>query len=90
MRKRVKVVLKGKTEDSDESDLEGVDQVDWVESTNAKELLGNDFNYESFDMSHQIWIILHHRKGQTKYVSEKHPEGFNLWVAFHCLILVRK
>ena len=54
MRKRVKVVLKGKTEDSDESDLEGVDQVDWVESTNAKELLGNDLNYESSDMSHRI------------------------------------
>ena len=39
MRKRVKVVLKGKSDDEG-SDLEGVDQVDWVESSNAKELLG--------------------------------------------------
>ena len=41
MRSRVKVVLKGKGDDNDDSDLEGVDQVDWVESTNAKELLGS-------------------------------------------------
>jgi len=41
MRSRVKVVLKkgDKDEDSD-SDLEGIEQVDWVESANAKELLG--------------------------------------------------
>ena len=40
MRSRVKVVLK-KGEDEDDSDLEGIEQVDWVESANAKELLGN-------------------------------------------------
>ena len=40
MRKNVKVVMKGMEEDNDDSDLEGVDQVDWVESSNAKELLG--------------------------------------------------
>ena len=32
--------MKGMEEDNDDSDLEGVDQVDWVESSNAKELLG--------------------------------------------------
>ena len=40
MRSRVKVVLK-KGEDDNDSDLEGIEQVDWVESANAKELLGN-------------------------------------------------
>ena len=41
MRKRVKVVLKSKNdEDSDGSDLEGIDQIDWVESADAKKLLG--------------------------------------------------
>jgi len=39
MRSRVKVVLK-KGEDEEDSDLEGIEQVDWVESANAKELLG--------------------------------------------------
>ena len=40
MRKRVKVVLKSKDDDSDGSDLEGIDQIDWVESQDAKKLLG--------------------------------------------------
>jgi len=39
MRSRVKVVLKG-DKDEEDSDLEGIEQVDWVESANAKELLG--------------------------------------------------
>ena len=41
MRKRMKVVFKVDDEGSDSS-LDGVDQIDWVESTNAKELMKNN------------------------------------------------
>ena len=53
MRKRMKVVFKvGDNQDSDSS-LEGVDQIDWVESANAKELMKNS-TYVSDKMNRSL------------------------------------
>ena len=73
MRKRVKVVLKGKSDDEG-SDLEGVDQVDWVESSNAKELLGKCWKfYQNAILSRKF----KHFEGQTKFISDKKGEVLN-------------
>ena len=43
MRSRVKVVFKRNefNQDKDDSDLEGIEKIDWVESKDAKELMKN-------------------------------------------------